>query len=325
MEYAPICIATLNRSQHLQACIESLKKNAWAKFTELYIALDFPPSEEYRGGYESVSELLEKGIDGFRCVNIIKRDINYGCEKNFNDLIEQVLIKHNCFIAMEDDCVVAPDFIEYMDKCLDYFKDDPRVQSVSGYTRYELYAQKSNVVLTSAYSAWGHGMWKTTYYQMKEEVSIEHFEKYVKSFRCLNNLKRFKSKRVFSRYMDMMLDGYVPFWDTSFSIWLQMNDFYQVRPLETKVVNRGNDATALHSQAVIPELQQQEFKCINNNFELCVCDDLFDKKILKKNNNLLFGPYKIKMRKYLIFVTYQVLGRRCLFGLMELVNKIRKR
>ena len=62
MTYAPIIIPTLNRIEHLTRCIESLRKNRLADKTDLYIALDYPPSQKYEEGYEKVKAYLENGI-----------------------------------------------------------------------------------------------------------------------------------------------------------------------------------------------------------------------------------------------------------------------
>ena len=45
MIYAPILIPTLCRSKHFIRCIESLKKNGWAMYTDVYVALDYPSKE----------------------------------------------------------------------------------------------------------------------------------------------------------------------------------------------------------------------------------------------------------------------------------------
>ena len=48
MEYAPITITTLNRYEHFVRCIQSLENNGLAKETELFISVDFPPSDKYK-------------------------------------------------------------------------------------------------------------------------------------------------------------------------------------------------------------------------------------------------------------------------------------
>ena len=45
MIYAPVLIPTLCRADHFIRCLESLKKNTWAKYTEVYVAVDYPAKE----------------------------------------------------------------------------------------------------------------------------------------------------------------------------------------------------------------------------------------------------------------------------------------
>ena len=58
-QYAPVIIATLNRYAYLKRCLESLEKNTDAEKTEVYVSVDFPPSEKYYSGYEEVVKYLK--------------------------------------------------------------------------------------------------------------------------------------------------------------------------------------------------------------------------------------------------------------------------
>ena len=44
-QYAPVYIPTLCRDRHFILGVESLKKNGWAKYTDVYIGLDYPSKE----------------------------------------------------------------------------------------------------------------------------------------------------------------------------------------------------------------------------------------------------------------------------------------
>jgi len=116
MVYAPVCIPTLNRYEHLKELIESLQQNSWAQYTDLYIGLDFPPSEKYEEGYKKIVQYLCGGINGFQKVHVIKRNINIGAGKNASLLVEEALETFDRFICIEDDNIVSRDFLEYMDK-----------------------------------------------------------------------------------------------------------------------------------------------------------------------------------------------------------------
>lgn len=52
MNYAPVIIPTLNRYDHFIKCLESLEKCSGAEYTEVFVALDFPPSNKYIEGWK---------------------------------------------------------------------------------------------------------------------------------------------------------------------------------------------------------------------------------------------------------------------------------
>ena len=103
MIYAPVLITTLNRYEHFKETITSLSQCTGADMTDLYIALDYPPTPFYEDGYRKIVEYLPT-ISGFKSVNIIKREKNYGMGKNFHDALHQVIFtKYDRFIFSEDD------------------------------------------------------------------------------------------------------------------------------------------------------------------------------------------------------------------------------
>ena len=98
MIYAPIIIPTLNRYNHLKDCIESLKKNAWAHYTTVYISLDYPPNKKYEDGYKKIKNYLESGIEGFSDVVVIEQKKNLGPIENPLFLENYVLQKYDRYI-----------------------------------------------------------------------------------------------------------------------------------------------------------------------------------------------------------------------------------
>lgn len=115
--YAPMLIPTLCRDQHFMRCIESLKKNTWAKYTDVYIGLDYPPDEKYRDGYIKICEYLKSNdFSQFASFNVCKRNVNFGSEKNMAALRDSVETKFPYFIRTDDDAEFSPDFLEYINK-----------------------------------------------------------------------------------------------------------------------------------------------------------------------------------------------------------------
>lgn len=169
MIYAPVLIPTLNRYEHLRKCLESLSRCTWAEQTEVYVALDYPPSEKYVEGWKKNREFLHDcGNMGFKKLHLIERDHNYGIwnpgdEGNLRCLERDIQEIYDRYIVSEDDNIFAPAFLEYMDKGLEKFKDDEEVICLSGYKlglpKPLIYDDNTFIRQCVDYNAWGIGRW----------------------------------------------------------------------------------------------------------------------------------------------------------------------
>jgi len=161
--YAPIMIPTLCRDNHFVRCIESLKKNLWASKTDVYIALDFPAKEEHKAGYEKICNYLKGDFTMFASFNVFKREMNYGASKNSREMAEWILQHYDRYIRTDDDVEFSPNFLEFMDRCLHEYEDDPDVIAVSGYSypiKWKVSEGSTVLKLNCVCSMWGTGFWR---------------------------------------------------------------------------------------------------------------------------------------------------------------------
>lgn len=173
MKFAPVCIPTLNRYEHLRKCLESLSRCSWADQTEVYVALDYPPTnqwDKYAPGWEKNREFLRScGNMGFKKLHVIERTENYGIwtnpdgkPTNFQSLYEEYIVgKYDRYIYSEDDNVFSPNFLEFINKGLDEFETDKNVLCISGYRFYFPIKFNDNTFIrqTVDYCPWGLGRW----------------------------------------------------------------------------------------------------------------------------------------------------------------------
>lgn len=170
MIYAPVLIPTLNRYEHLKQCLESLSCCTWADKTEVYVALDYPPQDKwdkYAPGWEKNRDWLRSvGDMGFKKLHLIERTENYGTwmpgdKGNAKCLREYISERYDRYIFTEDDNVFSPNFLEYMDKGLEKFENDDKVDSLIGYRWYFPIKTKDNsfIRITTDYTPWGVGYW----------------------------------------------------------------------------------------------------------------------------------------------------------------------
>ena len=259
MTYAPILIPTLCRSEHFVRCIESLKKNSWAAFTDVYVALDYPKTQKHMDGYSKIIEYIDNGdFSDFASFNVIKRTENFGSSKNMADLREYIFEKYDRFIRTDDDVEFSSNFLEYMNKCLEFYKDDPNVVAVSGYSyplNWEI--SEGSTVFKQSFIApmWGTGFWREKYQKIKKEITddlviVNDFD---------NQLTAGLKKRVTDLCFAEIFSGQSPNFKAGHSFISRVSDIglraycgmfgYQViLPAISKARNHGFDGTGVCCQ-----------------------------------------------------------------------------
>lgn len=257
----PVLIPTLCRYEHLKKCIGSLALNSYAKFVDVYVALDFPVTEKHRKGYDKITEYLYGNFSEFASFTVIKRKHNYGSLDNTYALIDEILEKYDKFIFTEDDNEFAPNFLEYMFKSMNYFENDPKVLAVTGYSYPISYHTNNhgNVIMENAiFNMWGTGFWKSKYLKIKKAIHDE--KKLLKDFS--NNIKNYQ----FSEYRRIdyincavgsdindkdvwnncrMLTNIT---DMSLGIYMPVSKMYLIMPTISKVRNNGFDGSGVYCQ-----------------------------------------------------------------------------
>lgn len=94
-KYVPVLIPTLNRYKHFKRCLESLERCSGAEHTDVFIGLDYPPSDKYVDGWKLIDEYLsekERG-HGFNNLTVIRRYFNCGVgnpSSNGNLLLQEI-------------------------------------------------------------------------------------------------------------------------------------------------------------------------------------------------------------------------------------------
>lgn len=246
------------RSDHFICLIESLKRNTWACHTDVYVAVDYPPSEKYKKGWLEICKYLNHSdFSVFKKFVVFKRDCNFGAEKNNNDLVHYVQEHYDRWIRTDDDCEFSKIFLEYMDKCLFEYENDENVFAVTGYS-YPLswnvnngatcFMQNFNVAM------WGTGFWK------KKRAQAERF---ICSEKMLNKAKDCVKKKSYARMLDACLIEYIraavavhkPFLmtrmtDVALRAYLAIENKYCVSPVISKVRNHGFDGSGCFCESI---------------------------------------------------------------------------
>lgn len=163
MTYAPIVVFGFNRPDALRNTIDSLLHNKEAKFSDLYVFVD-GPREGKVGEKEKVDEVRKyvKSIKGFHTIHYSFSDINKGLANSIIYGVSKIVNEYGKVIVIEDDLVLMPNFLNYINQGLDYYENNQEVMSICGHS---CKIKTPNDYPYDAYfftrsSSWGWGTWK---------------------------------------------------------------------------------------------------------------------------------------------------------------------
>lgn len=263
-KFAPVIISVLDRYEHFRKCFESLERCIFAKETTVFVALDYPPSNKYISGWMQVDAYLheKETANSFKELVVIRRKYNYGIKgenSNVRVLIREVANKYDRFIESEDDNVYSPNFLVFMNQCLEKYKNDPDVIAVTGYS-FPIEWKISNGATvqkqTFNASAWGRGWWTDKFREVQHTISSG--ELYNNAYRVIRNNKNLGIFVAFYEYvcasiiplsyLKKVQSGRLAVTDYCTRQYLFVYDKYVISPLVSKVGNIGLDGSGAYCQ-----------------------------------------------------------------------------
>ncbi|MGC9123823.1 MAG: glycosyltransferase [Thermoplasmata archaeon] len=167
MKLAPIVLFTYNRPRHLKQTVEALQKNLYADRSELFIFSDGPKNEIDEIKVKEVREYI-KTIKGFKNIEIIERDRNWGLANNIIDGVTKIVNEYGKIIVLEDDIETSPYFLKFMNEALEFYEDKEKVMHISGYMYPIRKDGLPDTFFIKPTSCWSWGTWKRAW---------QHFER----------------------------------------------------------------------------------------------------------------------------------------------------
>ncbi len=241
MEFAPVLISVIDRDIHFKNCVTSLAQNPLAKETHLFIALDAPLAEKHKTGHARVLSFIEN-IEGFKKVTLFKREKNMGSSPNQFLAMEDIFKQYDRLIFTEDDNVFSPNFLDFINQGLDFFKDRQDVFSITGYN-YLVDMPKSytnNYYVFPGFEAWGVGMWREKWNNV--DFSVESCRKNtpltVKNILKINAIAGVAVLALFDLAQFGVLHD-----DFALGLHMLKNNMYSIFPTISKVRNKGLDGS----------------------------------------------------------------------------------
>jgi len=227
MKPAPIVLFVYNRPDLLRRTLRSLSACTLAAESELFIFADGPKTEADMIIVNKVRDIIWS-IKGYKRVTIFFSN-HMGLAFSIISGVTKIVSEYGRVIVLEDDLILSPNFLVYMNACLESFNRRKDIASISGYS-LPITIPKDyphNVYLSCRPGSWGWATWRDRW----ENIDWNDKSKPDKAFnRGGDDLPRMiKQQRA----------GKVDSWAVRWAYHNYRYSLYTVYPCVSKVFNTG--------------------------------------------------------------------------------------
>lgn len=238
MNCAPILLFVYNRPEHTRRCIESLTQNALAEASTLYIYADGAKDTTQQPAVDEVRSYL-RSISGFKAVHLIEREENWGLARNIIDGVTTQVNRYGKVIVLEDDLVVAPHFLQFMNDALETYKDEPKVGHIQA-CDFTQDPSLPDTFLIKWTGSWGWATWERAWkhFNPNGKALLEELEQ-----RKLTYTFDFNGKYGFTRMLRRQIEGKNNSWAIRWNASLFLKDILSLNVGRSLVQNEGFDGS----------------------------------------------------------------------------------
>jgi hypothetical protein len=250
MAPAPIALFTYNRPAHTRQAVAALRANPLAALSELHVFSDGPKTQEAAASVREVRAYL-RAIDGFASVKVYERERNFGLANSVIDGVTRLCDTSGRVIVVEDDLLVAPGFLTYLNAALDRYRDEPRVMQISAHMFPVDVPIVDDAFFLPFISSWGWATWNRAWQKFDPVASGYAL---LKSDRERRRAFDMDGAYEYFSMLESQLEGKVDSWAIRWNLSVFMNDGMVLYPKKSLVENKGFDGSGIHTRGNAADL-----------------------------------------------------------------------
>lgn len=243
MSKAPIALFVYDRPWHTRQAVEALQQNEPAEESDLFIFSDAPNSPGANLAVQKVREYI-RGIGGFKSVTCMEREENLGLANSIIDGVTRLCNEYGRVIVLEDDLVVSPYFLEYMNEALERYRNNDKVMHICGYVPSLLPgAVLPETFFSRASSSWGWATWDDAW--RKFEPDAESLLAHLRESGKEHEFDIYGSMP-FTEMLERQMSGEIDSWAIRWYGSTFLLDGLCLHPSQSLVRNIGHDSSGVH-------------------------------------------------------------------------------
>jgi hypothetical protein len=235
-----VAVFAYNRFEHFKRTIAALRKNTLARQSDIVIFSDGPRQKHDEGPVENIRQFA-RNMDGFNSIRLIARESNLGLARSIITGVHSIFTENETVIVLEDDLLTSPDFLTFMNDCLDVFRDDEKIFSVSGYSP-DIgipvdYAE--DIYLSYRPNAWGWATWKDRWNAI--DWTVNDFDTFIRDRQSIAAFNR--AGQDATTMLLKQMTGKINSWAIRFHYACHRRNGFCVYPVRSKIRNTGTDGS----------------------------------------------------------------------------------
>lgn len=175
---------------------------------------------------------------------------NQGIFRGIYDGLEWVFDQEDRAIILEDDCLASQSFFQFCSDLLNYYEDDDRVMSITGYNRQTTWKEdRADYHFSYHPCAWGWASWSDAwekYDPFVEQWGSEFIQERVQDCLGLSDRQFWTRKHWYDNLYEKDPDDYHS-WDGQWSFAHHVNSGLAAFPSKNLIENIGFDERATHT------------------------------------------------------------------------------
>jgi hypothetical protein len=243
MDLAPIAFFAYNRPEHTLKALTSLAQCELADQSHLYIFCDGPKTKREIDKVLKVHEIVG-GRQWCGTVDLIRRETNLGLANSIISGTTRLCEQYGRAIILEDDLLLAPYFLYYMNGALAKYQPAEQVMQISGYMFPVTLTADYDAVFLPFTTTWGWATWQRAW---------RHFDPQMSGYEALKQDQDLRHKfDLYGAYpyfdmLEQQVAGKIDSWGIRWYLSTFLLGGLTLHPLKSLVQNFGFDASGTHA------------------------------------------------------------------------------
>lgn len=251
---APIVLFGYNRPDHMRQTLDHLAQADGAAESPLWIFCDGPKigADPKTGADPAQAEAVRAlahdphWVQKFASLKVVAAAQNKGLARSIISGVSAVMDHAGRAIVVEDDLLVAPDFLRFMNDCLDFYEDDQSVGSITGFSPlteaplgypFDIMSVPRNC--SHGWATWAD-RWQQVDWETRDATKLARDPALRRRFNAAGNDR-------FDR-LQRQLAGKIDSWSIRFGLWQTLAGHHTIYPVHNRVCNIGFDGSGVHTR-----------------------------------------------------------------------------